>query len=61
MTTHEFEASLPMSPEQEARFREDHGLSEGEDLGPHVAREAQTRLRKAGLFGGGVVYVEPLD
>ncbi|SIO88455.1 hypothetical protein [Nocardiopsis sp. JB363] len=52
MTAHEFDISLSMTPEQEAQFRIEQGLPDDEDLGPHVAREAQTRLRQAGLFRG---------
>ncbi|WP_433697531.1 hypothetical protein [Nocardiopsis sp. CA-288880] len=61
MTIHEFDVHPAMTPELEAAFRADHGLSEDEDLGPHMAREAQNRLREAGLFGGGVVYEEEFD
>jgi|GEM_PF-6811970 len=60
MPDYEFDVSLTMSPTEEAAFRADHGLSESDDLRPHIAREAQARLRKAGLFVG-VVDAGPLN
>lgn len=34
-----------MTPEQEARFREEYGLSADAELGPHVAAVVQERTR----------------
>lgn len=61
MPAYEFDGALTMSSAEEAKFRADHGLTADEDLRPHIAREAQARLRAAGLFGEAAVDVEPLD
>ncbi|WP_152486530.1 hypothetical protein [Nocardiopsis lucentensis] len=43
---HEFEVVVKMSPEQQKRFRADHGLGPDEDLGPHVAKAVEERIRQ---------------
>lgn len=46
MEHYEFEVELSMSDEQEARFREDHGLPAGTELGPHVAAAVRERMQE---------------
>ncbi|WP_116246869.1 hypothetical protein [Nocardiopsis sp. FIRDI 009] len=41
---------ITMEPEQEERFRTDHGLADDEDLGPYLAHVIQERLRQVDPF-----------
>ena len=45
MEHYEFEVELSMSDEQEARFRQDHGLGPDTELGPHVAAVVRERMQ----------------
>ncbi|WP_028649630.1 hypothetical protein [Nocardiopsis sp. CNT312] len=41
---------LVMEPQQERRFRDEHGLGDDEDLGPYLAHVIQEQLRQVDPF-----------